>query len=95
MQAIWEQLTATGNSATFTFRVKRPSPTKGNVWVQGSALTLKDSSQNTKSVVWILNDITDQKEMAEQAINRAQLAESLSAQMSIFRHMFDMVSSLM
>ena len=91
MQTHWQRLITTGNSATFTFRVRSTSLGRDTVWIQGSALTLKDHNHAVKSVVWVLNDITEQKKLAEQAMTRAQLAENLSAQLSIFRHMFEMV----
>lgn len=91
MQTHWQRLMTTGNPATFTFRIRSTSLGRDTVWIQGSALTLKDHDGGVKSAVWVLNDITDQKKLAEQAITRARLAESLSAQLSIFQHMFDMV----
>lgn len=93
MQTHWQRLILTGNPATFTFRVRSTSLGRDTVWIQGSALTLKDHHHAVKSVVWVLNDITEQKKLAEQAMTRAQLAENLSAQLSIFRHMFDVVSA--
>jgi len=61
-------------------------------WVLGSALAEKDSDGTVNMITWCLTDNTEAKQTAERAIERAQLAERYSKQLSIFHRMVELVS---
>ena len=63
-------------------------------WVLGSALADKDDDGTVNMITWCLTDNTEAKQTAERAIERAQLAERYSKQLSIFHRMVELVGPI-